>query len=302
VFEKILVPLDGSEKAEMALPYAEELAAYLGSGVDLYYVRGPEHPYQEHMHRIYLERVAETVRSNVKKLQPKADVSITTRVEAGEPAQSICQLVDRNKIDLIVMAAVSSSGLKVGKMLGSVTDHVCRTVPIPVMLIRPTKNQALSQYPRLFNRMLIPHDGSDLSRLALPFGEELAAKLKLSIILFQMARLMRLYGDIATMNTYSASYVDYSKLNQLEKERVEEEMLDLEKQLRSKGLDAGSLVVSGFDAAYEINEVCKKNDIDLVVMSTHGRTGLGHFVFGNVAEKVLRQGETSLLLVHASAA
>ena len=301
MFEKILIPLDGGELAETALPFAEELAAKLGSGLELMHVRGPERRYQERMHQVYLDRVAESVRSHVKKLQSDAQVEVTTRVEAGEAPENICGLVVREKVDLIVMTAVSASGLKVGKTLGSVTDHVCRTVPIPVMLIRPVKVPPVNQNSRLFNHILIPQDGSELSKLALPVGEKLASKLKSSILLFQMARLIRLYGDIPTFSTYTTAYVDYSKISEMEKQRVVEEMLDLEKALKQKGLDVTSQVISGFDAAYEINEICNKNGIDLVVMSTHGRTGLGHWVFGNVAEKLLRQGTTPLLLVHASA-
>jgi nucleotide-binding universal stress UspA family protein len=60
-------------------------------------------------------------------------------------------------------------------------------------------------------------------------------------------------------------------------------------------------VTTGSDAANEIIELCNKSGVDLVVMSTHGRSGLGRWVFGNVAEKILRHGETPLLLVHARA-
>ena len=140
MFERILLPLDGSELAEMALPYGEELARRLGSEVILFHVCGPEHQQYEHMHQMYLDSLAETVEHNMRKGQPKGtEVKVTTEVEAGEPTENICNLVEKNDIDLIIMTAVSASGLKVGKMLGSVTDHVCRTVPIPVMLIRPQR-------------------------------------------------------------------------------------------------------------------------------------------------------------------
>ena len=298
MFERILLPLDGSELSEMALPYGEELASKLGSEVILYHVHGHEHSQQEHMHQMYLDRLAETVQRNVRKGQPKGtEVKVTTKVEAGEPTENICNLVDKNKVDLIIMTAVSASGLKVGKMLGSVTDHVCRTVPIPVMLIRPQSVKQTDKKKRLINRILIPLDGSELSKLALPVGEELAAKLKVSATLFQMANMIRLYDD----GTGASAYIDYTKLNEDEKKRVSAEMIALEKELKEKGLDVTNIVTSGFDAADEIIEVCKKIGVDLVVMSTHGRSGLGRWVFGNVAEKVLRHGETPLLLVHARA-
>jgi nucleotide-binding universal stress UspA family protein len=296
MFERILVPLDGSELSETAIPYAEELASSLGSEVILYHVYGREHQLQEHMHQTYLDRLAETVRSNIKKRQHKsAEVKVTTKVEAGEPTENICNLVDKNKITLIIMTAVSASGYKIGKMLGSVTDHLCRTVPIPIMLIRLPGAQRTAGKERLINRILIPLDGSELSKLALPVGEELASKLKVSATLFQMANMIRIYDD----GTGASAYVDYTKFDEIEKKRVSAEMIALESDLKQKGLDVTHVVTSGWDAAYEIIELCKKIDTDLVVMSTHGRSGLSRWVFGNVAEKVLRHGETPILLINA---
>ena len=92
-----------------------------------------------------------------------------------------------------------------------------------------------------------------------------------------------------------------ARVNDDEKKHAVEEMGLLEHELKAKGLNAKSIVTTGSDAANEIIELCNRSGIDLVVMSTHGRSGLGRWVFGNVAEKVLRHGETPLLLVHARA-
>ena len=298
MFQRILLPLDGSELSEMTIPYGEELASKLGSEVILYHVHGHEHSTQEHMHQMYLERVAEIMQSNVRNnMASGAELKISTKVEAGEPTENICNLVDKNEVDLIIMTAVSASGLKVGKLLGSVTDHVCQTVPIPVMLIRAQNVKQTDQQTRLINHMLIPLDGSSLCKLALPVGEELASKLKVGITLFEMATTIRPFNDTSG----AWAYIDYSKMNEDEKKRTGSEMNALETELKEKGLSVTSIVTSGSDAANEIIELCKKAKIDLVVMSTHGRSGLGRWVFGNVAEKVLRHGETPLLLVHARA-
>jgi nucleotide-binding universal stress UspA family protein len=298
MFEKILLPLDGSELAEIALPYAEELAKAFGSEIILYHAHPEEHQHQEHMHHVYLQSAAASVQDSIRRAQPKAAaVNVTTKVEVGEPAGNICSLVETNHVGLIIMTAVSASGLKVGKMLGSVTDHVCRTVPIPVLLIRPQNVRRTGEEKRLISRLLIPLDGSDLSRLALPVGEELAGKLKADVTLFQMARMIRLYDD----GSGFSSYVNYTEFEEAEKTRVSVAMTVLENDLKQKGLHASSIVTSGFDAAGEILEVGKKVRADMVVMSTHGRSGPSRWVLGNVAERVLRHGETPLLLVRARA-
>jgi len=298
MFERILLPLDGSEIAEAALPYGEELGRKLGAEIILFHVCGPEHQQYERMHQMYLDRLAETVARNMRKGQPKGkQVKVIIKVEAGEPQENICNLVKKSDVDLIIMTAVSASGTKVARMLGSVTDHVCRTVPIPVMLIRPQNVQRTEDKNRLISRILLPLDGSDLSKIALPVGEELATKLKASITLFQMARVAQPYVDYAA----TGFYVDYTKLNEYEEKLVRAETIALEKELRDKGLTVTHSVTSDLDAADEIIKVGKKVGADLVVMSTHGRSGLRRWIFGSVAEKVLRHGEIPLLLVHARA-
>jgi nucleotide-binding universal stress UspA family protein len=299
MFERILLPLDGSKLAEIALPYAEELAGKLGSELVLYHVRGHDHAHQEHMHQMYLDTLAESLRHNISKSQPMGgEVKVTSKVEAGEPTVNICNLVDKNKMDLIIMTAVSTSGIKVGKMIGSVADHVCRTVPIPVLLVRPNTNQQVTGKERLISRLLIPLDGSELSKLALPVGEELAANLKASVTLFQMAIMIRIY-----QNAYGSEsvFVNYAQLDEDEKARVSAEMSALDTDLKGKGFQVTHVVTSGFDAASDIIEVSKKVSADMVVMSTHGRSGLTRWFLGNIAEKVLRNGEIPLLLVHARA-
>jgi nucleotide-binding universal stress UspA family protein len=297
MFERILLPLDGSELAETVLPYGEELARRLGSELILFHVHAPERQQYECIHRMYLDRLAEAVAHNIRKGHPEGtEGKVTTIVAAGEPVEDICKLVEENNIGLIIMTAVSASGLRVGKMLGGVTDHVCRAVPIPVMLIRPQALERVGDKGQLINHILIPLDGSDLSRLALPVGEELATKLKASMTLFQMAHIVVPYDD-ATDNLRL-----YGRLTDEVEDRVRAEMIALQAELKEKGLNVTQVVVTvGLSAAEQIIEVSKSAGADLVVMSTHGRSGLRRWVFGSVAERVLRHLEIPLLLVHARA-
>ena len=296
MFERILIPLDGTEIAEVAVPYVEELASKFGSEVILYHTYGREYREQKHIYENYLDRLADTVRKNIRK-EGDSGFKVTTKVGAGEPADNICHLVDRAKIDLIIMTSVSASGLKISKMLGSVTDHVCRTVPIPVLLVRPQDAQRIENKKQLINRILIPLDGSNFSKQALPVGESLAARLKVPITVFQMVQSSYPY-----VPSDFVSKIDYSKLGQGEEQIVREEMAALAQKLSANGLVAVSGVTSGTDAANEIIQTTKDSDIDLIVMSSHGRSGLGRWLIGSVAEKVLRYGETPLLLVNVRAA
>jgi nucleotide-binding universal stress UspA family protein len=301
MFERILLPLDGSELAEAALPYGQELARKLSSELILFHVCEPGHHQQEHMHKVYLNSLAENVRRNLKRGQPQGtETKVTTKIETGGPQENICTLVGNNGIGLIVMTAVGASGLKVGKMIGSVADHICRTVPIPVMLIRPQSTQRIGGRKQLINRLLLTLDGSNLSKLVLPVGEELAAKLKVPITLFQMAHMIIPWASDG-MAPDAIPSLNYTKLSEDEEKRVRAEMVALEEKLRLKELNVTHIVNSGFSAADEIIEAGKKVGADLVVISTHGRSGLGRWVMGSVAEKVLRHSEIPVLLVNARA-
>ncbi len=135
MFEKILLPLDGSELAEIALPYGEELAGRLGSEVILFHVCKPEHQQYCHMQQLYLEGMAEIVRRQIRKGRPKGEVKLELEVLLGDPVETICNYVEKNNIGLMILACSGASGLK-RWMVGSVTDKVFRTVKIPAMVIR----------------------------------------------------------------------------------------------------------------------------------------------------------------------
>jgi nucleotide-binding universal stress UspA family protein len=143
-------------------------------------------------------------------------------------------------------------------------------------------------------------DGSVLSQRALPVGEELATKLKVPITLFQMAHMIIPWATDG-MQPDAIPSLNYTKLSENEEKRVRAEMVALEEKLKGKGLTVTHIVTSGFSAADEIIEAGKKVGADLLVMSTHGRSGLGRWVMGSVAEKVLRHSEIPVLLVNARA-
>ncbi len=292
MFKRILIPLDGSEQAEKALPYGEDIAGRIGSEIILLHVCGQGQEQYKHMYKLYLEGVAQNMRQN---MPDSTGVKILTEVEAGESRETVCNLVNKREVDLIIMTSVSADGIKISKMIGSVADHVCRTMPIPVMLIKPKNGQQIKSRKNLFSRIFVPLDGSELSKLALPVTEELAAKLDVPVTLFQMALMTQPTGYV----TQDASYIDYALLNEDIKKRDLNEIVAIEQKFKEKGLKVDHIVTSGTNAASEIIQTSKKVNADLMVMSTHGRTGIRNWAFGSVAEKVLRYSEIPMILVNA---
>ena len=284
---KILVPLDGSKLSEIALPYAEQLAARLGDKIVLINVRLPaEDPYHPVL-KSYLERMAEILKdkkkANVEPLVVGSDVLV------GHPAEGIVEYAEQEGVDLIIMATHGRTGVR-RWALGSVADKVVRASRQPVLLIRANIN--VPENVSLGN-ILVPLDGSKQSETVIPHVKNLAAKLKSKVVLLHvMARPYHVY-----VGTVGVAQVPYTR-EELKMKRADarEYLEKLRKTLHSKGIPTKTVVRVG-EAAHEIIRLAEELEVDLMAMSTHGRSGIDRWEHGSVTDKILRAGKHPLLLV-----
>ena len=136
MFEKILLPLDGSELAETAIPYVWDLAGQLKAEVYLLHACPPEHQAYLHMHQIYLNNIAENLRQRIKEnWQPSREPKIQAEVILGDPVKVIFDYVKQKSISMVALTSHGTSGLRAWAM-GSVADKVVRGVGVPTLLIR----------------------------------------------------------------------------------------------------------------------------------------------------------------------
>lgn len=136
----------------------------------------------------------------------------------------------------------------------------------------------------MYKRILVPLDGSPLALAILPYIEDLASKLGAEVVLFRVLSAAGVFPDTARKEEFAA-WIDL---------RFEE------RRLQEKGIATSISIRHASDAAEEIIDFADKNAIDLIAMSTHGRTGLSRMVFGSVAEKVLRGTSKPILLIRAT--
>ena len=188
MFERILLPLDGSQSSEVAIPYVEFLSRRLGSEVVLFHAGHFEQEPYRHMHQIYLDHIAEEMRRKIKRgWLGGGEPMVQAEALIGEPVEAIHDYVEKNAIGMVVMATSGGSGIKAW-ILGSVTDRISRIVTIPTLIIRAGEGHLVQGKKRLAGRIFLPLDGSDASKVAVPYALELAKKLKASITLFGMAQ------------------------------------------------------------------------------------------------------------------
>ena len=144
----------------------------------------------------------------------------------------------------------------------------------------------------MFSRILVPLDGSDLSKQALAPAIELAKRFDSTIVLAQAVNVS--YG--AVPDAYLATPDLYNDLFSQAQAEAQTNLQTIAAELSTQGVKVETVQLEGEPAA-EIADYEEKGQIDLVVMSTHGRTGLARFVYGSTAERVLRHGTKPVLLV-----
>ncbi len=143
----------------------------------------------------------------------------------------------------------------------------------------------------MYKKILVPLDGSELAMKALAPAENLAKIFDSEIILFQVVPFMPIYG--------SPELVTPLIVDERQKEYAEKYLTKLAEDLIQKGIKAKAIVKTGHQIAIEIIDFAKENNVDLIVMCTHGRSGITRWVLGSVTLKVLTRAETPILLLRA---
>lgn len=292
---RILVPLDGSNHAEAALPFAEQLATRLAAEIQIVHVsERAEHP-SHNMCQAYLARMAETAEHEARKQPGKrkaGGIEAQSLCLVGDPASEIVDYAEREGIGLIVMATHGLSGVK-RWALGSVADRVVRATNRPVLLVRPERIRDTGTRPRgTFERILVPLDGSSESEAILPYVRELAVSFNAEMLLVEALEIGYYFAKPGGYD-----YIYYPATHTAEsKERALEYLETIAQPLKQAGITVRSEVRLG-DPAGEILHLAEEASVDLVAMSTHGRSGLARWAIGSVATKVLHEGKTPLLLV-----
>jgi len=143
----------------------------------------------------------------------------------------------------------------------------------------------------MYKKILVPLDGSELAKTALDQAEKLAKTFDAEIVLFQVVPFMPIYG--------SPELVTPLIVDEKQKQAVEKYLANLAEELKKKGMKVTGVVRTGQQVAVEIIDFAKETGANLIVMCTHGRSGISRWVLGSVALKVLTRAETPILLIRS---
>ncbi len=153
---------------------------------------------------------------------------------------------------------------------------------------------------QMYEKILVPLDGSKVGEAAIPNVENLALKLascsEVEVSLVQVISDMTF--DFLTEN--DAAQLPYSEVDIQQIKGMAQKYLDkIADEFRSKGIKVNTRTVEGH-AAEEIIKTAQDINADLIAMSTHGRSGLGRWALGSITDKILRESKIPVLTVRAS--
>ena len=277
----ILVPLDDSAEARVALPYAAALAA---PGTEIVLLTVVPSANAADLAPAGLESAAQRLRVGGQQVH--------TEVAIGDPARRIIDTAVDLGAEMIVMASHGRGAL--GRLIyGSVADRVGRASPIPVMVVRARQ---LEPGPVGITRLVVPLDGSERAETALPVATTISRRLGTPILLIRVVDP----ADLMPPAVGIGEAIPFEIYDEAEEELEQEARRYLDtmaQKLRELGLPVATRVLMGPPAS-AIEEATHLGDV--LVIASHERTGVMRWLLGSVAEKLTREDESPVILVPAS--
>jgi nucleotide-binding universal stress UspA family protein len=296
MFKNILVPLDGSLLAEVALPAAAFLSEKFQASITLVHIieknapreiHGQSHLTDAAQAAAYLKIISD--QRFAKDLHIDCHVHTT---EVDNVAESIVQHTGEFDHDLIVMCS-HGRGRALHLMLGNMAQKVISMGAIPVLIVRPGDAEDIRAFS--CSTVLVPLDGVPDHEQALPVAKELARACPAAI---RLAMVVPRFGSLSGQMTITSRFLPgtISRMLDLTVRNAEVYLKSLAEKLISEGFTAGASVRRG-DPADNIFAIAVELHADVIVLATHGKSGMDAFWAGSVAHKVCSRCSIPILLI-----
>jgi len=287
MYERILVPLDGSKFAEQVFPPVVELARVFGSEVVLVEVCEPEESEYGQACRLYINNEAERLK---KSLQGSA-ASVRTIVLEGKAAEQILAYAEKSDVSLVMLSSHGRSGIAPWS-LGGTASKVLHRVGVPLIIVRARETPEESDKVGLFSRILVPLDSSERSAAVLPYVVELTKKLESGVTLLRVVETGKHVHTIGGLEYIPYKDRDIDKVKTSAQRYLDEVS---SKFTKTKATVRSEVRVG--DSAREIIRLATETGCSLIAMSSHGYSGIEAWAHGSVTGKILQASKQSFMLV-----
>jgi len=297
--KKVLVTTDFSAASMEGVRFAVSFVEKLGAALALVHIVEPA-PWLSGMDEVVLARgdaeVVELAEKQAAKLAEKLsrkDLTVTSLVRSGKPFNEIAMLASQRQADLVVIATRGHTGVK-RILLGSTAERVVRHAPCTVLTVTAqAKPRRKKQVPTVqLRKVVVAIDFSETSAQALPYASTLAKRFGAEVILLHVIQ------PLAVTSPYSPS--DVQNAGQAMKRRATAQLSQLCEEVFDGNVAAR--VAVRFGTPYdEITKAAKSLGTDMIILTTHGYTGLKSALLGSTAERVVRHAACPVLVVRQPA-
>ena len=303
-YQAILVPLDGSELSEAALPLAAAIARSSNAPIHLARVHipaiiGADAGYlPPHWEAEIREDERTWLSAIARRVARQAGVRVETELLEGTPGDAIAKHAAKVGAELLIASTHGRTGLA-RAWIGSTADWLVRYAPVPVMLVRPREGEEQREGWAL-THLLVPLDGSERSERAVPEALRIARLENARVTLLRV--VMPVSRSVFTHGRLSVSVIrdEQSTLRLMREAKDALEQLAEGLRRDHPGRRIDTEVVAEESAATTILRRARESAVDVVVMSSRGR-GASRLLLGSVADKLLRAFDGVLLMLGPAA-
>jgi nucleotide-binding universal stress UspA family protein len=313
MYRRIAVPVDGTATSQQAILWAATIARRAQCPIELVHVAFPPAAGTElYAATVIQPKDAEAIRHLAQRdLQALADHITSTGVTAnatvvtGELPDALSDQLERSDSDLVVMTTHDPNRIE-RLLIGSVAESVVRHVHIPILLVPQTESATTPPTAvRGIQKLLIPLDGSSFGNAILPHATALASLLSTEVTLVAvMQPILALAATAADVAGPSGAVIPLNvheddpeaRQTEVAKRALE----DTAASLRSRGLAVRTEVLVDGQPARAIVDYARRNGLDAIAMTTHGRGALKRIVAGSVSQRVLRTSHLPMLMYRPS--
>ncbi|MDS0221375.1 universal stress protein [Haloarcula sp. S1AR25-5A] len=282
MFDTILVPIDDSPGSQRAFEAAVTLAKQYGSAVHVLAVVDEHGPRDDEWDRDGDSPAAAFIDAHSGAVDADG-IDVTPAVREGVVHDEILDYADETGVNLVVMGTHGRTGVR-RYLLGSVTEKVVRLSDVPVLSVKADAESGAVA----FEDILLPTDGSSGAEAAIEPTAALASETDATVHVLSAVDTRSLGIDVG-------STVIIDELESV----AEDAVATASERLHEEGVGAVKTAVAHGIPYQVILKAIDDNDVDLVVIGTHGRTGIDRYLLGSVTEKLVRTAPVPVLTVRS---
>lgn len=295
MFHDILVPLDGSLLAECALPHVVAVARACEASITFLHVvecppsnstSEPIDPLAWQVRKVEAQAYLDELRQRLQAIA----LPIDTVLLEGRPAPQIIKYVQDQSFDLIALSSHGEGGMSHWN-ISNIVHKVVQRANISALVIRAYRHREGSLTDLRYQRLLAPLDGSPRAEYAIGSAAKLAQAYGAQLLLAHVIVKPELFPHVPPQQ-------DYLELaNHLLEYNQREAIHYLERVQARLGKDVTTRIVVSDDIAVRLHQLIAEEEIDLIVVSAHGKSGKPHWPFGSVSANLILYGTAPILIV-----